>query len=152
MNQNPREPLFLPSLSIQLKDREKGSSPALISNADQIRATLQPRELIKDGGEKVWSEVQQNPGSLSNAAREILAVSWEQRGLERQDGLCKGMVPQGTCGGPSWPSLHPHTALFHPPSSPCAWIPRLPVVLGAVGLTPGTAHQAPIKGKLCPCT
>lgn len=75
MNQNPREPLFLPSLSIQLKDREKGSSTALISNTDQISATLQPRQLIKDIGEKVWFEVQQNPGSLSNVARQILAVN-----------------------------------------------------------------------------
>lgn len=75
MNQNPREPLFLPSLSIQLKDREKGSSTALISNTDQISATLQPRQLIKDIGEKVWFEVQQNPGSLSNIARQILAVN-----------------------------------------------------------------------------
>lgn len=74
MNQNPREPLFLPSLSIQLKDREKGSSTALISNADQISATLQPRQLIKDIGEKVWFEVQQNPGPLSNVARQILPV------------------------------------------------------------------------------
>lgn len=60
MNQNPREPLFLPSLSIQLKDEEKGSSATLISNADQISATLQPRQLIKDIGEKVWFEAQQN--------------------------------------------------------------------------------------------
>lgn len=75
MNQNPREPLFLPSLSIQLKDREKGSSTALISNTDQISATLQLRQLIKDIGEKVWFEVQQNPGSLSNIARQILAVN-----------------------------------------------------------------------------
>lgn len=75
MNQNPREPLFLPSLSIQLKDREKGSSTALISNTDQISATLQPRQLIKDIGEKVWFEVQQNPWSLSNIARQILAVN-----------------------------------------------------------------------------
>lgn len=77
MNQNPREPLFLPSLSIQLKDREKGSSTALISNADQISTTLQPRQLIKDIGEKVWFEVQQNPGSLSNVTRQILAVNRE---------------------------------------------------------------------------
>lgn len=75
MNQNPREPLFLPSLSIQLKDREKGSSTALISNTDQISATLQPRQLIKDIGEKVWFEVQQNPGSLSNVTRQILTVN-----------------------------------------------------------------------------
>lgn len=75
MNQNPREPLFLPSLSIQLKDREKGSSAALISNADQISATLQPRQLIKDIREKVWFEVPRNPGSLSNVARQILAVN-----------------------------------------------------------------------------
>lgn len=75
MNQNPREPLFLPSLSIQLKDREKGSSTALISNTDQISTTLQPRQLIKDIGEKVWFEVQQNPGSLSNVTRQILAVN-----------------------------------------------------------------------------
>lgn len=75
MNQNPREPLFLPSLSIQLKDREKGFSTALISNTDQISATLQPRQLIKDIGEKVWCEVQQNPGSLSNVARQILAAN-----------------------------------------------------------------------------
>jgi len=75
MNQNPREPLFLPSLSIQLKDREKGSSTALISNAHQISATLQPRQLIKDIGEKVWFEAQQNPGSLSNVARQVLAAN-----------------------------------------------------------------------------
>lgn len=75
MNQNPREPLFLPSLSIELKDREKGSSTALISNTDQISATLQPRQLIKDIGEKVWFEVQQNLGSLSNVTRQILTVN-----------------------------------------------------------------------------
>lgn len=92
MNQNPREPLFLPSLSIQLKDREKGSSTALISNTDQISATLQPRQLIKDIREKVWFEVQQNPGSLSNVTRQILAVNSddEERELKRQGGrLCK---------------------------------------------------------------
>lgn len=50
MNQNPREPLLLPSLSIQLKDREKGSGSALLSDADRISANLQPRQLIKDIG------------------------------------------------------------------------------------------------------
>lgn len=70
------EGAFISALSIHSVERQgKSSSTALISNTDQISATLQPRQLIKDIGEKVWFEVQQNPGSLSNVARQILAVN-----------------------------------------------------------------------------
>lgn len=97
MNQNPREPLLLPSLSIQLKDREKGSGSALLSDADRISANLQPRQLIKDIGDKVWPEWQRSPGSPRRAARQIPAVSAAGRRTEGWRG--REALPEDTAAG-----------------------------------------------------